>query len=139
MLTVSDMVFLTAPLTRETFGMIGRREFSLMKEDAILVNLARGELVDEEALYLHLRDHGSFVACIDAWWIEPVRHGRFEMQFPFLDLPERHCVTPQFRCGRQRAHQWRQACSAQLRACIGGGKTFALDPARRASLAYWEA
>jgi phosphoglycerate dehydrogenase-like enzyme len=64
MLTVSDMVFLTAPLTRETFGMIGRREFSLMKEDAILVNLARGELVDE-----------------------PVRHGRFEMQFPFLDLP----------------------------------------------------
>ena len=87
MLAVSDMVFVTAPLTRETFGMIGRREFSLMKEDAILVNLARGELVDEEALYLHLRDHGSFVACIDAWWIEPVRHGRFEMQFPFLDLP----------------------------------------------------
>ena len=51
MLAVSDMVFVTAPLTRETFGMIGRREFSLMKEDAILVNLARGELVDEEALY----------------------------------------------------------------------------------------
>ena len=87
MLAVSDVVFLTAPLTRETFGMIGGRELGLMKDDAILVNLARGELDDEEALYLHLRDHGRFVACIDAWWIEPVRHGRFEMQFPFLDLP----------------------------------------------------
>ena len=52
MLAASDMVFLTAPLTRETFGMIGGRELRLMKEDAIFVNLARGELVDEEALYL---------------------------------------------------------------------------------------
>ncbi len=87
MLASSDMVFLTVPLSRETFGMIGARELGLMKEDAILVNLARGELIDEEALYRHLRDHGSFIACLDAWWIEPVRHGRFEMQFPFLDLP----------------------------------------------------
>jgi phosphoglycerate dehydrogenase-like enzyme len=87
MLAASDMVFLTAPLTRETYGIIGERELKLMKEDAIFVNLARGELVNEEALYLHLRDHGSFVACIDAWWVEPVRHGRFEMKFPFLDLP----------------------------------------------------
>jgi glycerate dehydrogenase len=87
MLAVSDVVFVTAPLSRETVGVIGARELRLMKEDAILVNLARGELVDEEALHRHLRDHGSFVACIDAWWVEPVRHGRFEMQFPFLDLP----------------------------------------------------
>jgi phosphoglycerate dehydrogenase-like enzyme len=87
MLTVSDMLFVTVPLTRETFGIVGGRELRLMKEDAILVNLARGELVDEEALYLHLRDHRSFIACIDAWWIEPVRHGRFEMKFPFLALP----------------------------------------------------
>ena len=87
MLAVSDVVFLTAPLSRETFGMIGARELGLMKRDAILVNLARGELIDEEALYRHLHDHQSFVACLDAWWVEPVRHGRFEMQFPFLDLP----------------------------------------------------
>lgn len=87
MLAVSDVVFLTLPLTRETFGMIGGRELRLMKEDAVLVNLARGELIDEEALYLHLRDHQRFVACLDAWWIEPVRHGRFAMKFPFLDLP----------------------------------------------------
>ena len=86
MLAVSDIVFVTVPLSRETVGVIGARELGLMKADAILVNLARGELIDEEALYRHLCDHASFVACIDAWWIEPVRHGRFEMQFPFLEL-----------------------------------------------------
>lgn len=87
MLAASDIVFLTVPLGRETYGMIGARELALMKDDAILVNLARGELIDEEALYRHLKEHESFIACLDAWWIEPVRHGRFDMRFPFLDLP----------------------------------------------------
>lgn len=87
MLAVSDILFVTAPLTRQTIGVIGHRELGLMKEDAIVVNVARGELFEEEALHNHLRDNPNFVACIDAWWIEPVRHGRFEMKFPFLDLP----------------------------------------------------
>jgi phosphoglycerate dehydrogenase-like enzyme len=87
MLAVSDIFFVTAPLTRQTMGVIGHRELDLMKNDAIVVNVARGELIDAEALYRHLRDNRNFVACIDAWWIEPVRHGRFDMKFPFLDLP----------------------------------------------------
>src|SRR5690606_20496052 len=51
-----DVVTLHCPLTEHTRHLIGARELSLMKREAVLVNCARGGVVDEEALVAALRD-----------------------------------------------------------------------------------
>lgn len=70
-LTVSDIVILTLPLTDETRGMFDRTRFALMKSGAVLVNIARGGIVDEAAL-LEAVDTKLLGAVMDVFSVEPL-------------------------------------------------------------------
>jgi glycerate dehydrogenase len=86
-LSSSDVVSISLPLMKATRGLIGKRELDWMKPDAILINVARGAIIDEGALYEHLRSHPRFQAGLDVWWIEPFSSGEFKTNYPFLSLP----------------------------------------------------
>lgn len=68
----SDFVSILVPLTPETRHLIGERELSLMKPTAILINSARGPIVDEKALYRALVDKQIWAAGLDVFEVEPV-------------------------------------------------------------------
>jgi len=82
----SDIVIVSLPLIDETKNLIGKKELELMKPNAILVNVARGQIINESDLYEHLKTHPEFYAGIDAWWVEPFTEGEFKLNFPFFNL-----------------------------------------------------
>jgi D-3-phosphoglycerate dehydrogenase len=67
----SDVVTLHVPLVADTKAMIGRNELEMMKSTAYLVNLARGELVDEVALFEFLQQKRIAGAAVDVYAVEP--------------------------------------------------------------------
>ena len=71
-LSQSDFVFIHAPSTPQTYHLLNKERFALMKENTILVNCARGEIVDEEALIEALKNHQIGAAALDVFEKEPV-------------------------------------------------------------------
>jgi len=71
MLKKIDYVFLCIPLTAETHSFFGEKEFAAMKEDSIMINTSRGEIVDENALYDALVNRKIAAASMDTWYNNP--------------------------------------------------------------------
>jgi glyoxylate/hydroxypyruvate reductase A len=72
LLRETDTLVLCCPLTPQTKGLIGARELELLGREGILVNLARGAVVDEVALVGALQRHDLAGACLDVFSVEPL-------------------------------------------------------------------
>ena len=72
LLSAADFITLNMPLTDETRGMIGERELGLMKPSAVLVNAARGPVIDQEALVETMRERRIHCAALDVTDPEPL-------------------------------------------------------------------
>jgi phosphoglycerate dehydrogenase-like enzyme len=87
LLSESDVVVVSAPLNPATEGMIGVRQLRLIGPDGVLINVGRGPLVDEHALYESLRAGYLRAAAIDVWYRYPGPDGRVvPSALPFHEL-----------------------------------------------------
>lgn len=71
LLKESDFISLNAPATPQTYHLIGEQELTKMKPTAILINTARGSLIDEKALAKALKEQVIFAAALDVYENEP--------------------------------------------------------------------
>jgi len=95
MLRDADFVVIACPLTDETRGLIGRAELAAMKPTAILINVGRAAVVDEEALHDALAARTIGGATLDVWYQYPTPEApdRPPARRPFETLPNVHCTA----------------------------------------------
>lgn len=99
LLAGADFVVVCCPLTPETRGLIGAAQLARMKPTAVLVNVARGEIVDEDALYHALAARRIGGAVIDVWYRYPATGANVAApsRFPFAKL-DNVIMTPHASC-----------------------------------------
>ncbi len=73
LLRTSDIITIHVPLTKDTYHLIGKKELSLMKPNAIIINTSRGGVIDENALYEFLKERKIYAAGLDVFEQEPPR------------------------------------------------------------------
>jgi len=84
----SDYVLISMPATSETVGSIDRGRLGLMKPTAFLINVARAEIIDEDALYEALVQRSIAGAALDVWYRYPSKPGcAAPATRPFHELP----------------------------------------------------
>ena len=73
LLAESDFLLVSLPLSKDTRGIIGERQLAAMKPTAVIINVARGALIDEQALYSACKNHRIGGAIIDTWYHYPAK------------------------------------------------------------------
>jgi len=89
-LTKIDTLFIALPLTEKTENLIGESEIKLLGKESLLVNISRGKVVNEAALYNSLKKGTIMAAAIDVWYNYkplPDQNGKlYPFEFPFQEL-----------------------------------------------------
>ena len=84
----ADYLVITLPLTEATRGLLGARELDLMKPTAVLINVARAPIIDEDALYRALTQRTIAGAALDVWYRYPTSgEPTFPSRHSFHELP----------------------------------------------------
>lgn len=81
-LSTIDIIIICCPLTAETEGMLGAEEFAAMKPATILVNISRGQVIDQDAMTAALGDGTLLGACLDVFNEEPLLHDNILWKMP---------------------------------------------------------
>jgi D-3-phosphoglycerate dehydrogenase len=114
LLAQSDFITIHMPKTPETTGMISTEQFALMKPTAFIVNVARGGLIDEDALYAALKSHRIAGAGLDVFVNEP------PLESPLLTL-ENIILTPHLGASTDEAQEKAGVSVARsVRLALGG-------------------
>jgi len=98
----SDIISLHAPCTEDTFRIINRESLSLMKETTLLINVARGDLIDEKALYHALKDRQIAGAGLDVYSREPAEKNKLFALENVVCTP--HCAANTFEARLKMGH-----------------------------------
>ncbi|HEY0674008.1 MAG TPA: D-2-hydroxyacid dehydrogenase [Longimicrobiales bacterium] len=97
LLRTSDVVVITVPATAQTQRLIGRAELALLRQNAVFINVARGSVVDEQALIDVLRAGRIRAAGLDVFEQEPLPESSELWRLPnVLVLPHVSATTPHF-------------------------------------------
>ncbi|MDR6557411.1 phosphoglycerate dehydrogenase-like enzyme [Arthrobacter pascens] len=128
LLAASDVVVVTVPLDASTRGMIGAAELAAMKPTSLLINVARGPVVDQHALFDALQSQRIAGAGIDVWWGSPADGVVPPAELPFASLP--NTVLTPHHSGHARITFERRAAdiAANIRRLTEGQALFNVVP-----------
>lgn len=110
LLAASDFVVVACALNDQTRGLIDKARLAKMKPDGVLINIARGEVVEEAALFEALKERRIGGAVIDVWYnyVQPDKPDVWPANFPFQDL--NNVILSAHECGlteNQSLRRWR--------------------------------
>jgi phosphoglycerate dehydrogenase-like enzyme len=131
----ANVLFVCLPMTPQTEGLIGEKELNLLPDHSVVVNIARGAIIDEKALYDALTGPRPLRAGLDVWYAYPQdkdsRTSTPPSAYPFHEL-DNVVMTPHLGGHSDQTETLRITALAELLTCAAEGKPLPnrIDPDR---------